>query len=236
MSVTNCAISHMVESELKHVGYLLLVLLRNENPNELNEFVARHTILLSKIDEKQKNVVDPIHVDDLKIERSVLLKLQNALPSLKQAVADAPRLDANGNLPNEYEAKISAVQGKEKTMHEIWHCYKHCLECLAWRLLSGKLLEAMDELCELIKSIQLKVSVAGISKDKKDDLLIMWKNAKLILSLVMKLAQANPKSNDMLQVMGKRTKSMSKKQCARKSMKWVKRAKSGRNKSYCRSK
>ena len=98
------------------------------------------------------------------------------------------------------------------------------MECISWALLGKKpLSHSIESLCKVIRGYEQKVGIPGLSKDKKDDILIKWKNAKLMLGFLMKFNQAVP-------MMGMRT---TKKSCMKKGMMYVKRS---RNKAYCRKK
>jgi hypothetical protein len=227
MSVTNCDLAEMVQWEMNSVGWLILQLIKDESPNALNAFVDKHTQLLAKLNEKKSAVVEPIHSSDLGIEIRNLQDLQTALPTLQQVISSTPKLDAENKLPQEMEAVIQKVIVHDMTLHSLYCWQKEIMECISWSLLGKKpLSHSIESLCKVIRGYEQKVGIPGLSKDKKDDILIKWKNAKLMLAFLIKFNQAVP-------MMGIR---MSKKSCVKKGMVYVKRSSSKRNKAYCRKK
>jgi hypothetical protein len=228
MSVANCDLTEMVRREMNAVGWLILQLIKGESPNALNAFVDKHTQLLTKLNEKRSVVVDPIHSSDLDIEIRNLQDLQAALPTLQNVILNTPKLDAENKLPKEMEAAIQKVIVHDMTLHNLCDWHKKIMECLSWTLLGKKsITHKIDSLCKVIRGYEKKVGIRGLSKDKKDDILIKWKNAKLMLGFLMTFNQA------AVPTMGMR---MSRKSCMKKGMMYVKRSSSKRNKAYCRKK
>jgi len=181
MSFTNCSISHMVEHEMKHAGYLILSLLRSDDPHALDRFVDKHTRLLSRIEEKQRTVQDAIHVDDLKIEKENLMHVQAALPLIQQKVQTVRR-----------KGRIE-VEGYDKamTMHGLVCWYEHVLDKLIWVVLHPeKVQHCLHEMGTLVHSIRAKSMLYGITPDQHDDLTIMEANASMLYSFVSELSSA----------------------------------------------
>lgn len=228
MSVTNHDLYEMVRCEMNSIGCLMLQLIKGESSNALNEFVDKHTQLLNKLNEKKSAVVDPIHSSDLDIEIRNLQDLQSALPTLQNVILNTPKLDAENKLPKEMEAAIQKVTVHDMTLYNIFDWHEKIMECLSWALLGKKsLTHKIESLCKVIRGYEQKVGIKGLSKDKKDDILIKWKNAKLMLGFLMTFNQA------AVPTMGMR---MSRKSCMKKGMMYVKRSSSKRNKAYCRKK
>lgn len=214
---TNCQLTCMVDCEMKSVGRLLVELL-NKNDKELDLFVEKHTLLLSQLRDKMNQVTDTNHKHDLKVNETNLLQLQNALPSIKKSL-----VMVNDTLPKEVTDMIEKSSSEDMTKHGIVKWYEEIMECLSWTLLRpSKVKHTMESMAKLIKSIQDYIKNVSLSTDKKNDLLILWKNLKNVLYF---LYTFTGKSN----MTGKR---MSKKQCMKNDMKWVKR--SNRARGYCR--
>ena len=227
MSVTNCDLSEMVQCEMDSVGFLILDLINGANASVLNAFVDKHTQLLVKLNEKKSAVAEPIHSEDIKIEIRNLNDLQASLPTLQQVISSTPKLDTDNKLPPVMESKIQQVIIHDMTLHCLCDWQKYIMESVSWALLGqDSIKDKIESLCEIIRGYEQKVGIPGISKDKKDDILIQWKNAKLMLGFLIKFNEAVP-------TLGMR---MSRKSCLKKGMVHVKRSSSKRNKAYCRKK
>ena len=175
---TNCAISSMVEHEMKHASILILTLLRGDDPNALDHFVEKHMLLLERIEAKLREVHDAMHVDDLNIERQQLINLQNALPMIKKKIQG---VKTHG---------IVNAEGKAKDMsiHCLIHWYQCAMEKIIWVVLyPEKISHALQELGVLVHSIHKKSMLKGITMDQKDDLHIMESNANLLYAFVNSL-------------------------------------------------
>lgn len=227
MSVTNCDLAEMVRLEMNSVGCLILELIKDESPNALNAFVDKHTHLLNKLIEKKSIVKDPVHLSDLDIEIRTLQDLQKAIPTLQKVISNTPKLDDENKLPKEMEEAIQKVNVHDMTIHSLYCWQKEIMECLSWTLLGkASLSHLIESLCKVIRGYEQKVGIQGLSKDKKDDILIKWKNAKLMVGFLMKF-------NKTVNMMGIR---MSRKSCMKKGKMYVARSSSKRNKAYCRKK
>jgi len=183
MSLTNYALSEMVEKEMTLLSLLILQFLKNEpdNENHLQEFVNKHDTLCKKLEEKLNQVKDPLNIDDIKIELNNLNKVKENIGLIKKVISKTPEM-LDENVVN----KINKLPENKMTFCSLCKWYCHKMECVSWSLIhTEKLDKNSNELMKLIKSIQDKVSLPGLDDDKKEDLLIMWNNAKLLLSFLI---------------------------------------------------